>query len=120
MDKTSILSCSGSLNIKSVQEKIARKSIRMLMPTADNQYLENSKVIEQTMKSKLGSPSPKKSYIGKMSGIFTEMTKFCDENPNLKQKRVSHFQAPKNLELKMKEISDLKEREDSDSDITSP
>ena len=35
MDKTSILSCSGQISQKSIQERIARKSIRMLMPQAD-------------------------------------------------------------------------------------
>lgn len=53
LDKSSLLSCSGTIQNKSIQEKIARKSIRMIMPQADEKYFENSKALDQTYKSKL-------------------------------------------------------------------
>ena len=78
----------------------------MLMPNADEKYFENSKVLTQTYKSKLSSPSPKKSFVGKVSGIFANAPQFA-ENPEMKSK----------LTVKIEEVAMDK---DSDSDITSP
>ena len=72
MDKTSILSGSmgsngGYIAQKSLQEKMIKKSIRMLYPNAQKSFLEQSKLVMRDVVSKCGSPGPKTTKHNRLS-----------------------------------------------------
>lgn len=82
-DKTSILSGAGSMigeaaliDQKSIQERIVRKSIRMVLPNADRSFLDGKMSQQLVYQSKLQSPGPKKPTHGRLSsfgGITPQM-----------------------------------------------